>query len=94
MLGEGDMVRRTNYSRTLTTIADQGVKAFYSHGSPIAQALAAKVQAEGGILTVDDLEKYEVRVARALEGTYRGTKVYTTHAPTSGYVQSSSLPLI
>ena len=35
-------------------------------------------------MTQEDLDKYDVIVARALEGTYRGRKVYTTHAPTSG----------
>lgn len=84
LLEEGDMIHRTTYAETLTTIANEGVKAFYSRTSPIAQALVQKVQAEGGILTLDDLENYEVRVARALEGTYRGRKVYTTGAPTSG----------
>lgn len=84
VLGEGDIIRRTTYAQTLTTIANEGISAFYSRDSPIAQALVAKVQEEGGILTLDDLEEYEVRVARALEGTYHGRKVYTTSAPTSG----------
>jgi len=35
-------------------------------------------------MTFDDLENYEVKVARAIQGTYRGRKVYTTDAPTSG----------
>jgi hypothetical protein len=35
-------------------------------------------------LTHSDLKGYKVKVERALEGTYRGKKVYTSHAPTSG----------
>lgn len=46
--------------------------------------MVRKVQATGGILTHADLANYTVKVTRALEGTYRGRKVYTTHAPTSG----------
>ncbi|KAG8850362.1 hypothetical protein FRB96_000426 [Tulasnella sp. 330] len=84
LLEEGDMVHRTAYAETLTAIANEGISAFYSRHSPIAQALVAKVQKEGGIMTLDDLEEYEVRVERALEGTYHGRKVYTTSAPTSG----------
>ena len=33
-----------------------------------------------------DLEGYQVKVRKALEGSYRGRKVCTTHAPTSGPV--------
>lgn len=90
LLGEGDIVLRTNYSKTLTRIAEDGVEAFYSRDSPIAQALVSKVKSEGGILSLDDLENYEIRVARALEGSYRGMKVYTTAAPTSGYATPPS----
>ena len=32
----------------------------------------------------DDLKGYRTKVDRALEGTYRGRKIYTTHAPTAG----------
>ena len=35
-------------------------------------------------MTQADLDNYEVKVQSALEGTYRGRKIYTTHAPTSG----------
>ncbi|KAG8997197.1 hypothetical protein FRB94_011144 [Tulasnella sp. JGI-2019a] len=94
LLVEGDMVRRTTYAETLHTIANEGISAFYSRHSPIAQAFIAKVQKEGGIMTLDDLEDYEVRVTRALEGTYRGRKVYTTHAPTSGPVLLHMLNLL
>lgn len=50
----------------------------------IADAIIRKVTASGGIMTHEDLANYTVHVERALEGSYRGRKVYTTHAPTSG----------
>lgn len=84
LLREGDMIHRTNFAVTLETIANLGVDAFYSPGSPIAQAFVNKVRKEGGIMTLEDLDNYQVRVAEALEGTYRGKKIYTTGAPTSG----------
>lgn len=43
-----------------------------------------KARLEGGILSHTDLEGYSVKVDRALQGTYRDKKVYTSHAPTSG----------
>ena len=45
-------------------------------------------------MTHDDLVNYEVKVSRALEGTYRSRKVYTTHAPTSGPVLLHMLNLM
>jgi gamma-glutamyltranspeptidase/glutathione hydrolase/leukotriene-C4 hydrolase len=84
LLREGDLIRRTNYSNTLSTIASHGPSVFYK--GPIADALVSKIQASGGVLTHADLEGYKVSVDRALEGTYFGSKVYTTHAPASGPV--------
>lgn len=84
LLKEGDTIQRVNLSRTLSLIAEQGPDALY-HGE-IANAIIGKIRAEGGIVTHKDLANYEVKVSRALEGTYRGRKVYTSHAPTSGPV--------
>ncbi|KAI0630189.1 gamma-glutamyltranspeptidase [Trametes polyzona] len=92
LLQAGDTIRRTNLSRTLTAIAEGGADAFYS--GPIADAIVAKVRETGGILTHEDLADYEVQVKRALQGTYRGRKVYTPHAPTSGPVLIHMLNLM
>ena len=92
LLREGDTIRRENLSRTLYTIAEQGPDAFYK--GPIADAFVAKVQETGGIMTQEDMESYQVKVSRALEGTYRGKKVYTPHAPTSGPVLLHMLNLV
>ncbi|KAI0374193.1 gamma-glutamyltranspeptidase [Pilatotrama ljubarskyi] len=92
LLKEGQTIRRTNLSRTLAAIAEGGADAFYT--GPIADAIVQKVRETGGILTHADLEGYEVHVKRALEGTYRGRKVYAPHAPTSGPVLIHMLNLM
>lgn len=61
---------------------------------PIADALVQKIAATGGILSHIDLERYKVKVTQALEGTYRGRKVYTTHAPTSGPGEDECIPFL
>lgn len=43
---------------------------------------------------MEDLASYKVKVLPALEGTYRGKKVYTSHAPTSGPVLLHMLNLL
>ena len=92
LLKEGDIIRRTNLSRTLETIAEQGPDAFYK--GPIADAIVEKIKATGGILSHEDLENYEVVVQPALQGLYRGRKIYTPHAPTSGPVLIHMLNLM
>ncbi|KAJ7084375.1 gamma-glutamyltranspeptidase [Mycena belliarum] len=91
-LREGEVIKRSNYSRTLATIASEGPDAFYK--GAIADSLIKKVRATGGILSHADLENYTVKVEHALQGTYRGRKVYTTHAPGSGPVLLHMLNLI
>ncbi|KAJ7287545.1 gamma-glutamyltranspeptidase [Mycena rebaudengoi] len=91
-LREGEVIRRTNLSRTLATIASEGADAFYK--GPVADSVIRKVQATGGILSHADLENYTVKVDHALQGTYRGRKVYTSHAPGSGPVLLHMLNLI
>jgi len=56
--------------------------------------MIGKIRAEGGIVSHDDLANYEVKVSRALEGTYRGQRIYTTRAPTSGPVLLHMLNLM
>ncbi|KAI1794183.1 gamma-glutamyltranspeptidase [Ganoderma leucocontextum] len=92
LLREGEIIRRTNLSRTLKAIAEEGPDAFYK--GPIADAIIEKVRTTGGILTHDDLEGYKVQVLRALQGTYHGRKIYTPHAPTSGPILQHMLNLM
>lgn len=92
LLQEGNIIQNVNLSRTLGLIADRGPDAFYQ--GEIADAIISKIRAEGGIMTHDDLANYKVKVSRALKGTYRGRKVYTSHAPTSGPVLLHMLNLM
>ncbi|KAF8491258.1 gamma-glutamyltranspeptidase [Gautieria morchelliformis] len=92
LLREGDLIRRTNYSRTLHTIAEQGAEAFYS--GPIANALIEKIHATGGILTAADFAGYTPLVKPALKGSYKNRTVYTSQAPTSGPVLLHMLNLL
>jgi len=92
ILSEGDIIRNVDLSRTLGLIAERGPDALYK--GEVADAIISKVRAEGGIMTHEDLVNYKVNVSKALEGTYRDLKVYTTHAPTSGPVLLHMLNLM
>jgi len=104
LLVEGDWVNRTNYSRTLSIIAQHGPDAFYevnpiskkclfsfteSIQGPIADGIVDKIRQKGGILSHDDLKNYRIRVEKPLIGSYRGRKLYTTPAPGGGTCELS-----
>ncbi|CAK5268338.1 unnamed protein product [Mycena citricolor] len=91
-LEEGETIRRTNYSQTLAAIAAEGPDALYN--GRIADSIVEKIQSTGGVLTHADLEGFSVKIDRALQGTYRGRKVYTTPTPSSGVVLLHMLNLI
>ena len=62
-LAAGDMLVQRDLADTLEAIAQHGPRAFYE--GPIAEKLAAAVQAAGGIMTADDLKNYQPHRAPA-----------------------------
>jgi gamma-glutamyltranspeptidase len=86
MLVEGDWVKRIAYSKTLAYIARHGIDAFYGHGSDpwIARAMVDAVEKEDGVLSIEDLQGYDVQVYDPVNTTYHGNVVYTTDAPSCG----------
>jgi gamma-glutamyltranspeptidase/glutathione hydrolase len=68
--------------KLLREIGASGPRAFYSGKN--ASAIVRAVAASGGVLTTDDLEHYEVRSLKPLEGSYRGHRVVTVPLPSAG----------
>ncbi|KAL1696251.1 gamma-glutamyltranspeptidase [Schizophyllum commune] len=92
ILGVGDPIKNTALARTLYAIAEYGSEALYS--GPVAESIVRRIQETGGIITLEDLQNYFVEVGPALQGSYRGKKVYTFDAPTSGPVLLHALNLM
>jgi gamma-glutamyltranspeptidase len=63
-----------------------GSHGYYSNPTQgeVSASILRKINETGGVLSQKDLDDYRVIVQPALEGRYRGRKIYTTHAPTSG----------
>jgi gamma-glutamyltranspeptidase/glutathione hydrolase len=80
----GWRLRQPDLADSLETLARGGGDVFYT--GPMAEAIAQSVQAQGGILTVDDLATYEVRWREPVRGTYRGLEVVSFPPPSSGGV--------
>lgn len=92
-LGLGDRCYRKNLADTLEKIANEGVEAFYSGNSTIAQGIVKKIASTGGIMTLEDLAGYKAIVRQPVNATYRDTRIFSTVAPSSGTVVLSALKI-
>jgi gamma-glutamyltranspeptidase/glutathione hydrolase len=77
----GDTLYQADLARTLTLIADSGADVFY-RGS-VASRIATQVQLGGGLISREDLARYQALWRTPLEATYRGWRVITM-PPVSG----------
>ena len=58
-------------AKTLEAVAANGSSALYGPGS-IAQSIVDTVTAFGGIMTLEDLQRYDVRVVEPLQAEFNG----------------------
>lgn len=81
---EGDFIKRLQLADTLEEIAQQGAAAMYGNGT-LAQRLVEDIQRDGGIITVEDLMKYEARWLPPVSRKFENNKsLYSFSLPGSG----------
>ena len=78
----GDTIRLPDLARTLAAIAAGGADVFY-HGW-IADSIDAQMQANGGLVTKEDLAQYRAVERPPVEGTFLGHKIISMGPPSSG----------
>ncbi|CAI0554611.1 unnamed protein product [Linum tenue] len=78
----GEICRNRKLAVTLAKIAFNGVREFYN-GS-IGRELVRDVERLGGILTVEDLARYRVRVRKPVSAEIMGMKLIGMPPPSSG----------
>ena len=77
----GEIFRQPDLARTLDRIA-KDPDDFY-HGA-LARELSATIQKGGGLITADDLARYEVKERKPIRGTYRNYDIISAPPPSSG----------
>ena len=77
----GEVFKQPDLARTLKRIA--GNPDDFYHGD-MARELAASVQKGGGLITIGDLARYEVKEREAVRGSYRGYEIISAPPPSSG----------
>jgi gamma-glutamyltranspeptidase/glutathione hydrolase len=80
----GERIRQPELARTLEAIARHGSVAFYS--GAVARSITETVDRGGGVLTRQDLTRYQPRWREPLETRYRGHRILTMPLPSAGGV--------
>ncbi len=88
-LQEGERLVQKDLGKTLRKIADQGAAGFYR--GPVAKAIVTGVKRHGGILTLEDLARYQVKERRPIAGTYRNYQLFLMPPPSSGGVHIAQM---
>ena len=88
----GDLIFQKNLAATIQKLGDKPIETFY-HG-PIAGELVQFIQAQGGIITAEDLASYEPVWREPLHRAYLGYEVYVMPPPSSGGVLLEMLGML
>lgn len=78
----GDTLKNPDLAKTLTMIRDNGSDAFYK--GEMAEAMVKAVQETGGVLTMEDLANYDIKLRTPVSGNYRGYEILSAPPPSSG----------
>src|SRR6516164_3280522 len=79
----GEILVQADMARSLRMIADQGARAFYE--GPLADAIVAYAQANGGLLTAADLAAHRSEQCVPVTATFRDLTVHTCPPPSQGF---------
>ncbi|KAL8471998.1 hypothetical protein ACS0TY_029293 [Phlomoides rotata] len=82
LLHSGDICYSKKLGKTLATISRLGTRAFYN-GS-IGLSLVKDVKKAGGILTMEDLQHYEVKLRKPVSVNAMGVEILSMPPPSSG----------
>ena len=81
---EGEVLRQPDLAWSLEQIAEGGADAFYR--GEIARRIAAAMEENSGLITLEDLAAYEPMEREPIRGTYRGYEIISMGPPSSGGV--------
>lgn len=92
LVGVNDIMTRKRYGALLEQIAEGGVDAFYN--GPIASQIVTALQFANGTMTLQDLNDYTVATRDPVEIDYRGFRIISCSAPSSGIVVLSVFKIV
>ncbi|MBS1519064.1 MAG: gamma-glutamyltransferase [Bacteroidetes bacterium] len=78
----GDRLVQKDLANTLRLISDNGRDGFYR--GPVADKIIQQMKNTNGIISYEDLERYEPKERNVIKGTYRGYDIISMGPPSSG----------
>ncbi len=78
----GENFINADLAKTLQIIIDKGSDGFYK--GDVAKAVVAANNKYNGLITMEDLANYKVKVTEPVKGTYRGYEILSSPPPSSG----------
>lgn len=84
LLENGDLWMQKELANTLKQIKKHGKDGFYK--GKVAQEIADYMKKNGGLISLEDLEKYTAIEREPIKGTYHGYDIYSMPPPSSGGV--------
>ncbi|MEE8352302.1 MAG: gamma-glutamyltransferase [Rhodospirillales bacterium] len=82
LIGEAETMHNPAYADILEVLTREGEDLFYR--GEIAAAITRDCASGGGMLSIEDFESYRNELRKPLEIDYRGTRLYTNPAPSTG----------
>ncbi|MCI0436821.1 MAG: gamma-glutamyltransferase [Gemmatimonadetes bacterium] len=80
--GEGETLRQPDLARTLERIMSGGRDGFYR--GETARLIAEEMRRGGGLITEEDLARYQAKERTPIKGTFRGYELTSMPPPSSG----------
>lgn len=78
----GDTLKNPELANSMEKIIKDGEKAFYE--GDIAKAIVESTNEANGIMSMEDMKNYKIRVSEPVSGNYRGYEILTSAPPSSG----------
>jgi len=82
---EGEKMKNPKLAETLKIIAEEGVDAIYSEKGSLGHKLVEEIQANGGVVSMDDFRIYNPKWGSSVSTKlFNGDTLHTTPIPSSG----------
>lgn len=78
----GDILKNPDLAKTMEKIIEDGGKSFYE--GDIARAIVDSTVEAKGVMSIEDLRNYDIKVKSPISGNYRGYEILTSAPPSSG----------
>ncbi|MCH2365639.1 MAG: gamma-glutamyltransferase family protein [Planctomycetes bacterium] len=88
----GEIFRQPRLAETYRRLANEGAESYYR--GALAREIAEDWQANGALVTLDDLQGYAPTIREPLSGSFRGYEVLSTPLPGGGVALLQTLALM